>query len=301
MAGLNRSPVYSKQHSASPRLPLSTRTNPFDSDDEVDNSNKTIKTSGRTSSEPSLHMSTNPFDESPVKGSYSAQSYLSSADNSRYKNDFRDFGGIENQTVQELENYSMYKAQETTKTVKNCLKLAEDIREDATKTLVTLHQQGEQITRTHKAAADIEHDLSRGEKLLGSLGGLFSKTWKPKMSRPITGPIITKDDPVQRKVNHLEQRERLGLTSASKGQSRAHTLPPEPTNALQKVEVEKAKQDDALSDLSNLLLDLKDMAMDMGSEIDRQNKALSHVEDDVDELNFRVKGANQRTRRLLGK
>lgn len=33
----------------------------------------------------------------------------------------------------------------------------------------------------------------------------------------------------------------------------------------------------------------------------RQNKALDHVEDDVDELNFRVKGANQRTRRLLGK
>lgn len=34
-------------------------------------------------------------------------------------------------------------------------------------------------------------------------------------------------------------------------------------------QVEKVKQDDALSELSNILGDLKDMAIDMGSEIDR--------------------------------
>lgn len=34
-------------------------------------------------------------------------------------------------------------------------------------------------------------------------------------------------------------------------------------------QVEKAKQDDALSDLSNLLGELKDMAADMGTEIER--------------------------------
>lgn len=34
-------------------------------------------------------------------------------------------------------------------------------------------------------------------------------------------------------------------------------------------QVEKRKQDDALSDLSDLLGELKDMAVDMGSEIER--------------------------------
>lgn len=34
-------------------------------------------------------------------------------------------------------------------------------------------------------------------------------------------------------------------------------------------QVEKEKQDDALSDLSNILGDLKSMAVDMGSELDR--------------------------------
>ncbi|PQP91606.1 uncharacterized protein Pyn_30532 [Prunus yedoensis var. nudiflora] len=70
--------------------------------------------------------------------------------------------GIENQSVQELEKYAVYKAEETTQSVNNCLRIAENIREDATKTLDMLHAQGEQITRTHMAAVDIDKDLSRG-------------------------------------------------------------------------------------------------------------------------------------------
>lgn len=31
----------------------------------------------------------------------------------------------------------------------------------------------------------------QGEKLLNSLGGMFSKPWKPKKGKEITGPMIT--------------------------------------------------------------------------------------------------------------
>ncbi|KAH6758482.1 soluble N-ethylmaleimide-sensitive factor adaptor protein 33 [Perilla frutescens var. frutescens] len=304
MFGHKKSPLhrFSRHKSADPEFPVDNQTNPFESKDEL----KSIKASGRTSSEPSLvtsNLTKNPFDDDDeIKGTTSSQSFYNSSAKNRYKNDFRDSGGLENQTVEELESYAVYKAEDTTKAVNDCLKIAEDMREDGTKTLVMLHQQGEQITRTHMVATDIDHDLSRGEKLLGSLGGMFSKTWKPKKNRSISGPVITRDDPVQRKGNHLEQRERLGLSSASKERS-SHTRKPltEPTNVMQKVEVEKMKQDDALSNISNILGDLKDMAIDMGSEIERQNKALDHADDDMDELVSRVKGANQRTRRLLGK
>jgi len=37
----------------------------------------------------------------------------------------------------------------------------------------------------------------------------------------------------------------------------------------------------------------------MGNWDGRQNKALDHLGDDIDELNSRVKQANQRTRKLL--
>lgn len=304
MHGFKKSPLHwnARKNSTDPAFHGKSGSNPFDSDDESDK-RQTVKPSRRTSSEPSVatpNLSANPFDDEEIKETPS-RAYSTSTARNKYKNDFRESGGFENQTVEELEDYAVYKAEETTKSVNGCLKIAEEMREDATKTLITLHQQGEQITRTHMTAANIDHDLSRGEKLVGSLGGIFSKTWKPKKNRAITGPVITRDDPVQRRGNHLELREKLGLSSAPKARSSSRTPPPEPANALQKVELEKAKQDDGLSDLSNLLGDLKNMAMDMGSEIERQNKALDHVEDDVDEIAFRVKGANQRIHRLLRK
>jgi len=134
--------------------------NPFDSDQE--SKDKKYNSSKKTLT------NTNPFDDGvEVSGHSSSSSYgLSSAHRNRYKNDFRDSGGLESQSVQELEDYAVYKAEETTKSVNSCLKIAEEMREDATKTLVMLHQQGEQITRSHHVAADIDHDLSRVSILL---------------------------------------------------------------------------------------------------------------------------------------
>ncbi|KAM3703512.1 hypothetical protein ACB098_04G100300 [Castanea mollissima] len=310
MFGLRKSPLkVAKHNSVDTGYPVQAGSNPFD--DEIDPKQKQdhkqkYNSSRKTSPEPALvtpNFGTNLFDNDEGKTTSSSlySNVPASMARKNYRNDFRDSGGLENQSVQELENYSVYKSEETTKTVKSCLKIAEDMREDATKTLVALHQQGEQITRTHMVAADIDHDLSRGEKLLGNLGGMFSKTWKPKKTRQITGPLITRDDPSRRNGNHFEQKEKLGLTSAAKGRSNALNTPSEPTDAFQKVEVEKEKQDDALSDISSILGELKDMAIDMGSEIERQNKSLDHFYDDVDVVDMRVKDANRRARRLLGK
>ncbi|WZY97707.1 hypothetical protein YC2023_070036 [Brassica napus] len=101
--------------------------------------------------------------------------------------------------------------------------------------------------------------------------------------------------------NVAKAREKLGLGAQGRSSSQPLPLDDQPTNALQKVKQEKAKQDDGLSDLSDILGDLKGMAIDMGSELDKQNKALDHLDDDIDELNSRVKGANQRAYHLLSK
>ncbi|KGN63709.1 SNAP25 homologous protein SNAP33 [Cucumis sativus] len=308
MSPFRKSPINVGRHGSSqPANSARSSPNPVNSNDNLD---KKQKQSSRITSSHQATAAPNPksalFDDHLEKGtdsssySSSSSSYSWSSRN-RYKNDFRDSGGIENQTVEELESYAVYKAEETTNSVNNCLKIAEDIREDATKTLVALHQQGEQITRTHVVTADIDNDLSRGEKLLGSLGGIFSKTWKPKKGRQITGPVIFEGDhAVISKGNHLEQREKLGLSRAPNPRS-SRAPHPEPTNSLQKVEVEKVKQDDALSDLSNILGELKEMAVDMGSELDKQNKALDHLFDDANEVTIRVDNANQRARHLLRK
>ncbi|KAL1196777.1 SNAP25 homologous protein SNAP33 [Cardamine amara subsp. amara] len=295
----------SKNKPADSGFHLSSKSNPFDSDDELDDTTThTLKPSNRISPEPSVaakKFSLNPFDDDDeVEKRFTSLSKLSDA-KSRYRNDFRDSGAVENQTVQELESYAVYKSEETTKSVQGCLKVAEDIRSDATRTLVMLNEQGEKITRTHQKAVDIDYHLSRGEKLLGSLGGIFSRTWKPKKTRSITGPVITRGGSPKRRVDHLQARERLGLNHVPKPQSRTREPLPESADAYQKVEIEKTKQDEGLSDLSDLLGELKNMAVDMGTEIERQNNGLDHLQDDVEELNFRVKQSNQRAHRLLRK
>ncbi|KAK9167227.1 hypothetical protein Scep_002418 [Stephania cephalantha] len=302
MFGFMKSPQnkVAKQETVDPGFVDHIKSKPLNSDVESD-VKKNVKPSRRTASDSAVVVPNDDLsDDDDYFGKRKTSTYsVSAAAKNKYKNDFGDSGGFENQSVQELQNYAAYKSEETTNTVNNCLKIAEDIKDDAANTLATLQKQGEQITRTHQMTVDIDHDLSRGEKLLGSLGGMFSKTWKPKKTRAITGPVISKDDSFKRRGNQAEQRQKLGLAPAPKGATRKpHS---EPKTAMQKVEVEKAKQDDALNDLSDILGDLKVMANDMGSELERQNEALDHLSDDVDELNFRMKGANQRGRHLLSK
>jgi synaptosomal-associated protein 25 len=144
-------------------------TNPFDSDDDV----KPQQRSARASSVPP------PADQRPTRASsvpppanqapFGAGDGLSSSSSSyaappvsrHYRNDFRDAGGLESQSVQDLEGYAAYKAEDTTRRTQGCLKIAEEMRDTASSTLVSVHQQGQQIRRTHMMALDIDQGLSR--------------------------------------------------------------------------------------------------------------------------------------------
>lgn len=165
MSSLKKSPLNknAKQTSVNPKNPSYSSSNPFDSDDELDH-RTTRKPARKTFSEPTLdtpNFSPSPLDDSGGKQTTSSSYSLSSTARNRYKHDFHDSGGIENQSVQDLGDYAVYKSEETTQTVQSCLKIAEDMRENATSTLVNLHHQGEQLTRTHIVAADLDHDLSK--------------------------------------------------------------------------------------------------------------------------------------------
>jgi hypothetical protein len=135
--------------------PKKKATNPFDSDSDDD---KPQQRPARASSVP-------PPDEqrgsSSLFGAGDRGGLFSSAANHHYRNDFRDAGGLEGQSVQELEGYAAYKAEETTRRTRGCVRIAEEMRDTASKTLVTVHQQGQQIHRTHMMAVDIDQDLSR--------------------------------------------------------------------------------------------------------------------------------------------
>jgi synaptosomal-associated protein 25 len=66
-----------------------------------------------------------------------------------------------NQAVLDLEKHAVNKSQETTSTLKNCLRVAEDTMGVGAQTLISLHEQGVQIERTHEKAVDLDQHLSR--------------------------------------------------------------------------------------------------------------------------------------------
>lgn len=66
-----------------------------------------------------------------------------------------------NQAVLDLEKHAVKKSQETTSTLKNCLRVAEDTMGIGAQTLISLHEQGVQIERTHEKAVHIDQHLSR--------------------------------------------------------------------------------------------------------------------------------------------
>lgn len=146
------------------RKPPPPNTTSTGSETEPDK-NTTLTPARRTSSEPVLVPKSkgNYFDEDDDDdwGRKPTSTATSAASKAKYKTGFKDSGGLENQSVQELENYAVYKSEETTNSVNNCLRIAEDIRSDATRTLDMLHQQGDQINRTHNMVVDTEKDLSK--------------------------------------------------------------------------------------------------------------------------------------------
>ncbi|KAG6553198.1 hypothetical protein Mapa_005258 [Marchantia paleacea] len=224
-------------------------------------------------------------------------SYMASQQNSSYAEQSR----YADQTVEQLEQHAVSKSQDTTSSIKNCVRIAEDTMGVATKTMETLHDQADQIRRTHETALRVDDELSRGEKLLGSLGGMFTKTWKPKKGRPITGPEPNTEQYRRRGQNSGDKdRAGLGLTG-NHDQGRRTSNLSGLSGAQAQLEMEREKQDDALTDLSNVLGQLKNMTLDMGNEIERQNGDLDRMSDDVNELNSRVRGANTRTRRLINR
>eukprot|EP00850_Spirogloea_muscicola_P003283 SM000013S26452 [mRNA] locus=s13:400177:401646:- [translate_table: standard] len=204
----------------------------------------------------------------------------------------------------------LYKSEDTTDRLRHCVAIVEDTRNIGQQTLVTLHEQGEQIRRTHEKAVKVDQALARGEKVLGTLGPIFSFRWKPKKGKKITGPTYEPNaiDPSQATFGNPEDRKDLmngsggGGTDGKKGWGKVESATLDDhhkPDTMTLIKAEKDKQDAALDDLSGVLGQLKDMSLEMGSEMERQNVALDELQDDVTELNSRVKQANERGRRLL--
>ncbi|RDD44988.1 Synaptosomal-associated protein 23 [Trichoplax sp. H2] len=190
---------------------------------------------------------------------------------------------------------------ESLDSTRRILVIAEETHGIGTKTLETLNTQGEQIDRIEQNMEQINADMHEAEKNLTNLEkccGLCVCPWKrtenfekSKDFKRVWGP---QNDEVINYQPVLQSTLTYRNTSPNKFMLQNGNYIQRVTNDIREDEM-----DSNLRQVGGLVSDLKSMAVDMGKELDKQNKQLFAMSEKVDMTSDRVDGANVRAKRIL--
>lgn len=198
----------------------------------------------------------------------------------------------------ELENLQMQanaKTDESLDSTRRMLQMCEESQDVGIKTIIMLDAQGEQLDRIEEGMDQINQDMKDAEKNLEGMekccglcvlpwkrmknfekGGAYDKTWKASEDGKVNtdGPRVMVD-------------ERNGAGPQGGFITKI-------TNDAREEEMENN-----LTEVSGMLGNLRNMAIDMGSEITSQNNQLDRISNKATSLNDRVDVANTRAKKIL--
>lgn len=205
-------------------------------------------------------------------------------------------------TVEEMAIRANQVTDESLESTRRMLQLSEETREAGTKTMVMLDQQGEQLRRVDQGMDQINQDMRQAEKNLTDLS-------------KCCGLCVCPCDRVRSIENDGRYKRTWGTGSdpASKEGGNGGVVSSQPTSHLNgqatttsgpyiKRITNDAREDEMeenLHQVGDIIGNLKSMAVDMGNEIDNQNKTIGRINDKADINKARIDEANQRANKLL--
>ncbi|XP_059155587.1 synaptosomal-associated protein 25-like isoform X3 [Physella acuta] len=184
---------------------------------------------------------------------------------------------------------------ESLESTRRMLAMCEESKEAGIKTLVMLDEQGEQMDRIEEGMDQINQDMRDAEKNLEGLekccglcvlpwkrsknfekGSDYNKTWKASEDGKVNtnGPRVMVDQ---------------GNGSGPTGGYITRI-----TNDAREDEMEQN-----ISEVSGMVSNLRNMAVDMGNEIESQNRQLDRINQKGMSNEVRITAANQRATKLL--
>ncbi|XP_074654317.1 synaptosomal-associated protein 25-like isoform X5 [Tubulanus polymorphus] len=184
---------------------------------------------------------------------------------------------------------------ESLETTRRMLALCEEGKEAGIRTLVMLDEQGEQLDRAEEGMDQINQDMKDAEKNLEGLekccglcvlpwkraknfekGSAYNATWKANDDGQVNqdGPRITVD--------------------AGNGMQSSGGFITRVTNDAREDEMEQN-----ITEVSGMIGNLRNMAIDMGSEIGSQNKQIDRINQKATSNEYRISEANKRANKLL--
>lgn len=197
----------------------------------------------------------------------------------------------------ELQSIQM-KANEVTdeslESTRRMIRLAEESKDAGIRTLVMLDEQGEQLDRVEEGLDQINQDMREAEKNLTDLskccglcvcpckkirnfemGDAYKKTWNSGQD------MVVSSQPAR----VMDEREQMQVSGG---------FIKRVTNDAREDEME-----DNLVQVSGLVSNLRHMAVDMGNEIDMQNKQIDKINQKAELNRSRIDDANQQANKML--
>ncbi|XP_023662495.1 synaptosomal-associated protein 25-A isoform X2 [Brienomyrus brachyistius] len=181
-------------------------------------------------------------------------------------------------------------ADESLESTRRMLQLVEESKDAGIRTLVMLDEQGEQLDRVEDGMNHINQDMKEAEKNLKDLGkccGLFvcpcnklkgggGKAWGNNQD----GVVASQPARV------VDEREQMAISG---GFIRRVTD-----------DARESEMDENLEQVGGIIGNLRHMALDMGNEIDTQNRQIDRIMEKADSNKTRIDEANQRATKMLG-
>ncbi|XP_032882614.1 synaptosomal-associated protein 23 [Amblyraja radiata] len=192
---------------------------------------------------------------------------------------------------------------ESLESTRRMLQLAEESRDAGGKTLIMLDEQGEQLKRIDEGLDQINQDMKEAEKNLTDLskccglcvcpcsrvrnfemGDKYKKAWASN-SDGNTGKVVS-NQPSKSQNSHEMARQGGG------GEAYINRV----TNDAREDEMEEN-----LEQVGSIIGNLKNMAIDMGNEIDSHNKKIDDIAEKAETNKARIDDANVRANKLMNK
>ncbi|CAF0897224.1 unnamed protein product [Brachionus calyciflorus] len=195
--------------------------------------------------------------------------------------------------LEEIQIQTNMAQNESLESTRRMVQLLEESKEAGIKTLVMLDEQGEQLDRIEEGADRINQEMKEAEKNLEGLEqccGLCVLPWK-KTKNFEKGDDYNKTwkNNEDGKLNQNGPRRIIGDTGPA-GKGFVNRI----TNDAREDEM-----DENLVQVSSMIGNLRNMAIDMGNEIEQQNQLISRVDLKTESNTSRVTNANKRANKLL--
>ncbi|KAM9466876.1 synaptosomal-associated protein 25-B [Clarias gariepinus] len=180
-------------------------------------------------------------------------------------------------------------ADESLESTRRMLQLVEESKDAGIRTLVMLDEQGEQLERIEEGMDQINKDMKEAEKNLTDLGNLCGICPCPcnKLKERGQNWGNNQDGVVSSQpARVVDEREQMAISG---GFIRRVTN-----------DARENEMDENLEQVGSIIGNLRHMALDMGNEIDTQNRQIDRIMEMADSNKTRIDEANQRATKMLG-